>query len=113
MDTNVLHNISYGVYIVSSNKGKTLNGQIANTVFQITNEPVTVAVSINKKNLTHEFITTSRRYTVSVLEKETPLSLIGKFGFKSGRIEDKFKDVRFKLLESGCPAVLDNSICYL
>ena len=54
MDLNVLHNIGYGMYVVSSNKGDLLSGQIANTVFQITSEPVTVAVSINKKNLTHE-----------------------------------------------------------
>jgi rubredoxin len=41
------------------------------------------------------------------------LSFIGWFGFKSGRIENKFKDVAFKLLPSGCPVVLDNSIAYL
>ena len=56
MDPNVLHNIGYGMYIVASNKGDSLNGQIANAVIQITNDPVTVAVSINKQNLTHEFI---------------------------------------------------------
>ena len=56
MDSNVLYNISYGMYIVSSNNGDSLNGQIANTLFQITNEPITIAVSINKKNFTHEFI---------------------------------------------------------
>ena len=39
MDPNVLHNIGYGMYVVSSNKGDLLNGQIANTLFQI-NIPV-------------------------------------------------------------------------
>lgn len=113
MDPNVLHNLSYGMYIVSSNKGTSLNGQIANTVFQITSEPVTIAISINKQNLTHEFIKTSSRFSVSVLDEETPLQFIGKFGFKTGKNEDKFKDINFKKLESGCPAVLDYSICYL
>jgi rubredoxin/flavin reductase (DIM6/NTAB) family NADH-FMN oxidoreductase RutF len=112
MDPNVLHNIGYGMYIASSNKGTALNGQIANTVFQITNEPVTVAISINKKNLTHEYIMASSRFSVSVLEEETPLSFIGKFGFKTGRTEDKFKDIKYKLLDSGCPVVLDHSVCY-
>ena len=36
MDQNALHNIGYGMYVVSSFRGKELNGQIANTVFQIT-----------------------------------------------------------------------------
>ena len=103
MDPNVLHNISYGMFIISSNKDKALNGQIANTVFQITNEPITIAISINKKNLTHEYISASQRFGVSILSEEATLEFIGKFGFKTGRSEDKFKDVNFKLLGSGNP----------
>jgi flavin reductase (DIM6/NTAB) family NADH-FMN oxidoreductase RutF/rubredoxin len=113
MDPNVLHNISYGVYIVSSNKGNSLNGQIANAVMQVANSPATIAVSINKQNLTHEFIESSSRFGISILEKDTPLSFIGKFGFKSGRDDDKFKDVKFEKLPSGCPVILDYAICYL
>ena len=113
MDLNVLHNIGYGMYVVSSNKADQLNGQIVNTLFQITSQPVTIAVSINKKNLTHEYIETSGRFAASILAEETPLSFIGKFGFNSGRKEDKFKDIKFKKLDSGCPVVLDHSIGYI
>lgn len=113
MDPNVLHNLSYGMYIVSSKKDECLNGQIANTVFQITSEPATVAISINKKNLTHEYIEASRTFSVSVLDESAPLQFIGKFGFRSGRKEDKFKDLNFKCLGSGSPVVLDHVICYL
>ena len=56
MNPKALQKLGYGVYVVSSRKGDKLNGQIANTVFQITSEPPIIAVSINKKNLTHEFI---------------------------------------------------------
>ena len=113
MDPNVLHNITYGMYVVSANKDKALNGQIANTVFQITSVPVTLAISINKKNLTHEYIEASKRLSISILEEDTPLTFIGKFGFKSGNQEDKFKETNFKLLASGCPVVTDYSIAYL
>ena len=113
MDLNVLHNIGYGMYVVSSNKGDLLSGQIANTVFQITSEPVTVAVSINKKNLTHEYIESSKRFSVSVISEDAPLAFVGKFGFKTGKTEDKFKDTKFIKLDSGCPVVLDNALCYL
>jgi len=113
MDPNVLHNLSYGMYIVSSDKGGVSNGQIANTVFQITSEPVTVAISINKQNLTHEFIEASGHFSVSVLNEEAPLQFIGKFGFKTGRKEEKFKDICCKKLESGCPVVLDHTICFI
>ncbi|RJO64497.1 MAG: High molecular weight rubredoxin [Candidatus Omnitrophota bacterium] len=113
MDPNILHNLSYGMYIVSSFKGSSLNGQIANTVFQITSQPVTIGISINKQNLTHEFITASRRFSISILAEDAPLILIGRLGFKTGRTEDKFKNVKYSILGSGCPAVLENCIGYL
>ena len=85
MDLKALYKLGYGLYVVSSIKGSRRNGQIANTVFQITSEPPTIAVSINKNNLTHQFITESKVLSVSVLSQDTPLSFIGRFGFKSGR----------------------------
>lgn len=110
MDPKALHKISYGLYIVCSKKDNKKNGQIANTVFQITAEPPTVAVSINKQNLTHEYIDTSKIFTVSVLSIEAPMKLIGNFGFKSGRDIDKFKEVKFKLSKSHIPLILDYTI---
>ena len=56
MNPKALHKLGYGLYVVTSRKGDKLNGQIANTVFQVTSEPPTVAVSINRSNLTWEFI---------------------------------------------------------
>jgi len=113
MDPNALHNLSYGMYIVSASSGGKLNGQIANTVFQITSEPVTVAISINKQNLTHEFIENSSIFSISMLDESTPLPFIGKFGFRSGKTEDKFKDTKFEISKSGCPIVLEHTIAYI
>ena len=67
MNTKTLQKICYGLYVISSKKGDRFNGQIANTVLQTTSEPPTIAVSVNKKNLTHEFIGESRVFTVSNL----------------------------------------------
>ncbi len=55
-----LRHITYGLYIVASRKGEKINGQCANTVFQITSEPVKIAVGINKNNLTYEYIIKSK-----------------------------------------------------
>jgi len=113
MNLNVLRNCTYGLYVIGSQKGDKLNGQIANTVFQVTSEPPTIAVSINKQNLTHEFITESKVFTASILSQDTPLSFIGHFGFKSGREVGKLKDVNYKLGETKAPIVLDHSVAYL
>ncbi|GAH77431.1 unnamed protein product, partial [marine sediment metagenome] len=89
MDLKALYKISYGLYVISSRKEDRLNGQIANTLFQVTAEPPAVAVSINKENLTHQFMEKSRIFSASVLCEDTPLNFIGHFGFKSGRELDK------------------------
>jgi len=113
MNLKALHNLSYGLYVVASEKQGKLNAQIANTVVQVTSEPPTIAVSINKQNLTHEFISESKVFTSSILSQDTPLSFIGYFGFKSGREVDKLKDVNYKLGETKAPIVLDHSVAYL
>jgi flavin reductase (DIM6/NTAB) family NADH-FMN oxidoreductase RutF/rubredoxin len=113
MNLKALYKLGYGLYIVTSIKGKRLNGQIANTVFQITSEPPTIAVSINKNNLTHEFIKESKVLAVSVLSQDTPLSFIGHFGFKSGRDIDKLSGINYKIGETGAPVVTDNTLAYL
>ena len=41
MNLTALQKISYGLYIISSKKAEKFNGQIANTVFQITAQPKT------------------------------------------------------------------------
>ena len=113
MDKKTFHKISYGVYVICSKKGEKRNGQIANALFQVTSEPPTIAVSINKQNLTHEYIDASKVFTISILDKNTPLSFIGTFGFKSGRDVDKFKKVHFKLGTTQAPIVLDYALAYL
>jgi flavin reductase (DIM6/NTAB) family NADH-FMN oxidoreductase RutF/rubredoxin len=110
MNPKALHKVSYGLYVVSSKKEGRINGQIANTVFQVTSDPPTIAVSINKKNLTHEFIQESKVFTVSILSKETPMKFIGLFGFRCGRDIDKFKDVKYKNGINDAPIVLENTI---
>jgi len=113
MNLKALYKLGYGLYVVSSRKGDRLNGQIVNTVFQITSEPPTIAVSINKNNLTHEFIKDSGVFTASILSQDTPLSFIGHFGFKSGRDMDKFEGINYQMGETEAPVVTDNTLAYL
>jgi len=113
MNPKALYKLGYGLYVVCSRKGSRVNGQIANTVFQITSEPPTIAVSINKNNLTHEFIKESKLLTVSVISQDTPLSFIGHFGFKSGRDIDKLEGISYTIGETTAPVVTENALAYL
>jgi rubredoxin/flavin reductase (DIM6/NTAB) family NADH-FMN oxidoreductase RutF len=113
MNPKALYSLSYGLFVVSSMKGDKINGQIANTVIQVCSEPQVIQAVINRDNLTHEYISASKVFTASILSKETPLSFIGAFGFKSGRDSDKFAGVGYKTGQSGAPVVLDNCLAYL
>jgi len=112
MNPKSLNNISYGVYVVTSGKEGRCNGQIANTVVQVSSQPPTVAVSINKQNYTHEIIKETGVYAVSVLSETTPLSFIGDFGFRCGRQVDKFKGVEYKIGKTGARIVLSDAVAY-
>ena len=113
MKYEALQKISYGLYVITSGKKGDCNAQIANTVFQVTSNPVRIVVCINKQNFTHEFISQSRIFTVSILSKSTPLKFIGRFGFKCGRDVDKFKGIKYMVGKTGAPLILDNAIAYL
>lgn len=113
MNKKALWKISYGLYIVSSKKDGKFNGQIANTVFQLTAEPPTIGVCINKNNLTHEYIQESKVFTVSILSTQATMKFIGLFGFKCGRDIEKFKDIDYKIGKTRAPIVLNNTIGYL
>ena len=113
MDSRALHKITYGLYVVGSKKDDKLNAQIANTAIQVCSEPPTISVCINKDNLTHDYIETSRVFSVSVLAQDTPLNFIGNLGFKSGKDTDKLKDINYKTGETGAPIILDNALAYM
>jgi len=87
MNLKALYKLGYGLYVVCSRKGDRLNGQIANTVFQIASEPPTIAVSINKNNLTHDFIKESKVFTA--------------------------EGINYKVGETRAPVITDNALAYL
>ena len=109
----VFRDLSYGLYIVTSSSEGRLNGQVVNTVIQVTSDPPRVAVIINKKNLTHEFILKSKVFSATVLEESTPMTFLGPFGFRSGRDIDKFSKVAFKEGVTGCPMITEHALSVL
>lgn len=113
MDISALFTLSYGLYVVGTRSGDKLNGQISNTVFQITDQPVRIAVSINKTELTHDLMMETGNCCIGVLGTGADLPFIGRFGFKSGRDTDKFADIPYNLTPSGCPLPSENILSYI
>jgi flavin reductase (DIM6/NTAB) family NADH-FMN oxidoreductase RutF/rubredoxin len=113
MNEQALYLINYGLYIVGSKADSKINAQISNTVFQVTDKPNTIVISINKSNYTHEFIEASKLFTISIIAKTAPLSLIGNFGFKSGKNVNKFEKISHLLTKNGLPVVLEHTLGYI
>ena len=113
VDSRVFRDLSYGLYIVTSHDGERVNGQIVNTVIQVTSEPPRVAVIVNKQNLTHEFIVKSQVFAACVLDESVDMRFLGPFGFRSGRDIDKFERPDYRLGVTGSPIVLENTLSAL
>ena len=104
-DMTALFRIGYGLYVVTSNDGKRDNGLIVNTVSQVTDSPNRVAVTINKRNYSHDVIKETGVMNVNCLSVEAPFSVFESFGFRSGRDVDKFADCK--------PLRSDNGLVFL
>jgi ferric-chelate reductase [NAD(P)H] len=113
LDIQALNKINYGMYIVSTSFDGVSNGQVANTLFQATAQPVRVVTSINKLNYTHELLLKSRKFTASILSIDTPLIFIGRFGFKTGREVKKFEGINSITAANGCPVPTDYCAAYI
>lgn len=102
MDTKVLFNIGYGLYVLTTNDGVKDNGCIINTVMQITSNPCQIAVCVNKMNYTNEMIKKSKKFNISILSKDSKFETFEHFGYQSGKDKDKFADFKdVKRCENG------------
>ncbi len=88
---NPMFNISYGLYVLTSNDGKKDNGCIINTFSQVANSPDKAMICVNKANYSAEVIKETRKCNVNIINKDADFNLFVRFGFHSGRDVDKFE----------------------
>lgn len=112
MDKTMLYDLSYGVYAVTTwDEGRAV-GCIANSAMQITSAPMTLAVSINKDNYTHDCIQKMGKFALSILSEKTAPAVIGSFGFRSAAEQsvEKFDGIEKRMVDY-LPAVADSCGC--
>jgi ferric-chelate reductase [NAD(P)H] len=110
IEPEVLRDMSYGLYVLTTHNQGYLNGQIINAIHQVTNNPIRLAITVNKNNFTHDLISKSKVFAVSALDNSTPKSFFQLFGFMSGRNVDKFSNISHKEGATGCPVILENAL---
>ena len=101
LDPTALFHISYGLYVLTTHDGQRDCGCISNSVMQLTDTPLRIAVSVNKKNHTASAIEKSGIFNISVLTESATMDLFRRFGFQSGRDVDKFAGSDEPVSENG------------
>ena len=113
IENTSLFKIGYGLYVLTTNDGQKQNGCIVNTVVQLTQEPLKVAVAINKQNYTHDTIKATGKMNINCLTESVPFSVFERFGFQSGRDTDKFSDFEYVLSSNGIAVLTDYINAYI
>ena len=90
MNPKALYNITYGLFMLSAQMDGKDNACIINTAAQIANDPTRIGIAVIQKNLTHDMILQTGRFTVSAISTDAPFELFKRFGMQSGRTVDKF-----------------------
>lgn len=109
MNKEILRDLSYGVYVVSTGiDGKNV-GCICNSVMQITSNKI--AISVNHDNYSNKAILKSKKFAISILSTNCDPSIIGTFGYNSSEKIDKFKDISFEIVDN--IPIITNSIGYI
>ena len=113
MNTKVMHNLTCGLFMLSSKSGDKTGGCIINTVMQVTSKPLRITITVNKANHTHDLIAESGVFAVSLLSEEAPFGLFQHFGFQSSRDVDKFAGLSVGTDCNGVPYLTWASCGYL
>jgi len=110
IDFSAFHKLSYGLFLICSEFNGKKSGYAGNTGFQVTAIPSTIAISCNKDNFTSDIIQKSRMFSLSVLQKELNVNIIGDFGFKSTKDFNKFDKYQYKTGKLGIPVITESCI---
>ena len=90
MDSKTMYRLTYGLFVLTARDGGRDSGCIINTAGQVTSTPNRISIAVNKDNFTHDLVTASGKFNISILSEEADFDLFRHFGFQSGRTVDKF-----------------------
>ena len=101
--------LSYGIYVLTSNKGDEKHGMIASWVSQVSHDPPLVMVAIRKNRRMHPIVKEAGAFALHVLDKDDE-QIIGRFKLPSPA--ERFADTDCVTLETGCP-ILEDKLAYM
>ena len=111
MNRKAFSRINYGLFIVGAELDGMPQGCIVNSLHQVTSSmPFKFSLTVNKSNETFKAIEAKGSFAATVLAKDTPKDLVNLFGYKSGRVVNKFDGFDVERDGAGNPYVKDHAL---
>lgn len=113
IDQKALEDLSYGMYVVSTEYESKYYGCLIDSVMQQNFSPAIITISLNNSSYTSEIIKNSMKFSLSVLSKDIKPNVISTFGFNSSKNIDKFQNINYEILDSKNPVLTEDICSYL
>lgn len=111
MNRKAFNRINYGLFILSAAGESQPQGCIVNSLHQITSSmPPKFSLTVNKSNETYKAIQATGVFSATVLAKDSPKEFVDLFGYKSGRVVNKFEGFEVQTDGNGSPYIKDHAI---
>jgi len=113
MEKTAIYRIPYGLYYLGARSGDRQNICVVNTVQQVTDTPQRISVTVLKSNLTCEMIAASGTFSAAILDMDSTMEDIARFGQQSGRDTDKLANMEVETDALGNPVYAKNCAAVL
>lgn len=111
MNRKAFDRINYGLFLVGAALDGRFQGCVVNSLHQVTStNPIKFSLTLSKSNETFKAVEAAGSFAATVLSKDTPKERIDLFGYKSGRVVDKFEGLPVETDGAGNPYLRDYAL---
>lgn len=111
MDSKAYEKMNYGLYLVGTTNGGKRQGCIVNSFAQVTSSyPPKFTLTLNRDHETCKAVLASGSFAVTLLDEDCPKEIVNNFGYKSGRVKDKFGDFEAGTDGAGNPYLTEGMV---
>jgi flavin reductase (DIM6/NTAB) family NADH-FMN oxidoreductase RutF len=111
MNTKAYEKLNYALALLSAANGDKRHGCIINSLHQATSSyPAKFTITVSKDHETYKAVQAAGSFSVTLLAADCPEELVDLFGYKSGRVKDKFADYAFKTDGAGNPYLTEHMV---
>lgn len=111
MNAKAYEKLDYSLALLSVSANGKRQGCIVNSLHQVTSSfPPKFTITVNKDNATYQALESAGTFCVTLLAADCPDEVINQFGYKSGRVGDKFAPYQAETDGAGNPYLKENMV---